>query len=130
VRFTATSEPAEGCDELLLARLGMSDGVALRRDADGWHVDDLQVDLDAETEQACTPRLHVINQSSFFQELGAESGEIAFDFVVDGDKVTGSATTVAAFADKTCTFTYAVSGTASDADAPDAPAEPTADDGV
>jgi hypothetical protein len=109
VHVTATSEAAEGCDEILLARLGMSDAV-LRRDASGWHVDDLEVDLDAETEQACTPRLHVINQSSFFHELGAESGEIAFDLVVDGDEVSGSATTVAAFSDRTCTFTYAVTG--------------------
>jgi hypothetical protein len=109
LRFAQTSETADDCDELLVARLGLGDA-ELRRDRSGWHVADLEVDLDAETEQACTPRLHVINQSAFFAELGAESGEIAFDLVVDGETVTGTATTVAGFADRTCRFTYQVTG--------------------
>ena len=112
LRLVQTSAAEDGCEELLLAEshLGLGAGASLSRDAAGWHLGALKVELDAASEQACTPLLHVTGQSELFGSIGAESGEIGFDLVVDGDQVTGTATTVAVFEGKTCTFTYDVGG--------------------
>jgi hypothetical protein len=109
--LTQTSGDVEGCIEFVksdkYANLG--GGAELTRDGGTWHLGTFAVEASPST-QACTPELHVVKQAAMFEKLGAESGEISLSLVIDGDKVTGTATALAGFEDHTCSFTYEVAG--------------------